>query len=84
MFPEFDIAAASLWRWGPPELSSDEGGPVQLAVESDPGRSFALEATSNLVQWTEIARGTNTSETFQFFDWSVTKHPLRFYRTVTP
>jgi hypothetical protein len=59
--------------------------PVEVTVANDPGRIFAVQASSNLFQWSELWRSTNTGAgSTQFVDWSVTNTAARFYRAVTP
>jgi hypothetical protein len=60
-------------------------GPFQITLALEPGQPFAVEASSNLVQWSELARGTNsTAASLLIPDWAATNNPRRFYRAVFP
>ena len=50
-----------------------------LADLGIPGYNYAIEASTNLMNWTAIQ--TN-SVPFQFIDVNALNYPMRFYRTV--
>jgi hypothetical protein len=45
-------------------------------------RSWIIEATTNLVDWTPVAAGLNTNGTLEFLDPTSASHPRRYYRAV--
>jgi hypothetical protein len=55
------------------------GDPFQLSITGVPGFNYAIEASTNLVDWMPVA--TNTSP-FTFVDGDATNFPVRYYRSV--
>jgi hypothetical protein len=51
-----------------------------LAVNGVVGQAYRLEASTNLMQWTNLVRFTNTAERMFFMDNAAAVHPRRFYR----
>ena len=59
------------------------GLPVwQLTGQS--GFDYGLQASTNLIDWTQIAVLENTNGVVNFSDQSSTNYPMRFYRAVAP
>jgi hypothetical protein len=59
-------------------IGSSPGGFV-LGASGVPGYNYAVEASTNLINWTAIQ--TNPVP-FQFIDVNASNYPMRFYRTV--
>jgi hypothetical protein len=59
-------------------ISLMPGGQVQLQASGLPGH-YAVEATTNLVDWAELTNVTTTSTSFQYLD-SATNRSQRSYR----
>jgi hypothetical protein len=55
-------------------------GQIKLQVSGTPGH-YAIEATTNLMDWSELTNFTTTSATFQYLD-AKTNLTQRFYRTL--
>jgi hypothetical protein len=53
---------------------------VQLSLTADIGRVYALQSSSNLVQWVTLTNFFNQQSTFQFVDMNPGAWPQRFYR----
>jgi len=49
-------------------------------LAGEPGRRYALEASSDLVQWTALATNTPGDGVFVVHDWEVAGWPQQFYR----
>lgn len=54
----------------------------QLAGEA--GFEYHVQASTNLVDWSDIAVLQNTNGTVRFYDPNSTSYPMRFYRGVAP
>ena len=59
-------------------------GKFQFALTDQIGRTYGVEASSDLVNWTRVTMYTNIGSVVQFIDNASTNLSLRFYRTVTP
>jgi hypothetical protein len=46
--------------------------------------SYIVQASTDLVNWTNIAILANTNGTVQFVDQNSTNYPRRFYQAVAP
>lgn len=55
-------------------------GTVQMVLNGQAGSSYAIDGSSNLVDWTLLTTFVNTNGTYQFTDTSSTNKPLGFYR----
>lgn len=55
-------------------------GTVQVQLQGAAGRSYAIEVSSNLVNWTFWTNEFNTNGTCTFFDDGASKNPQLFYR----
>jgi hypothetical protein len=74
-------------HYGPPILTGrpvPESGSFEVRVESDPGSSFVLQASTNGVDWAEACSFTNAATMTSFVDSTVVNTSRRFYRTVSP
>ena len=63
-------------------VTSAVGGAFQFQVSGQVGERFAIQASSDLVQWQEIDDVTLTDKTLQFTDPDAAKFPVRFYRAI--
>jgi len=62
-----------------------EAGNLRLRFTGEPGGVYAVEASTNLVDWEIVGEAAVQSDgTFQFEDQNATKHETRFYRVVAP
>ena len=62
-------------------LSATHSGPFQLRVSGGLNRTCAIEATTNLADWSSVfTNATSTNGTFDFADDQSTNLPQRFYR----
>ena len=59
-------------------------GAIQLNLTVLPGRTYVLQASSDLMHWVSLNTNSviTTSTNFQFTDAGTSNHPQRFYRTV--
>jgi hypothetical protein len=57
-------------------------GSAQLTFAGEAGRTYRIEATTDLVNWTSLGTVTGTGDTWQFTDTSAANLGLRFYRAV--
>ena len=62
--------------------NSSNGLVYQLTGEA--GFEYTVQASTNLVDWTEIATLANTNGIVRFFDQTATNAPMKFYRGVAP
>ena len=60
-------------------LPNDE---VQMTVDGEPGRTYTIEASSDLVTWKPIASLENNDGTLRFSDAELRNYSQRFYRVV--
>jgi hypothetical protein len=63
-------------------ISSLLDGSFQIQVQGTPERTYAIEASPNLRNWTEVYRDTPASGSFVWVDLPATNRPIRFYRAV--
>lgn len=67
----------------PPQFLSvtvSSNGLVQMVLHGQAGSSYAIDGSSNLVDWIQLTTFTNTNGTYQFTDPSSTNNSLGFYR----
>lgn len=57
-----------------------ENGSFQLRLSGAQGKNYAIEITTNLVNWIELTRFNNVSGTIEFTDPPAENRPQRFYR----
>ncbi|MBI4658933.1 MAG: IPT/TIG domain-containing protein [Verrucomicrobia bacterium] len=55
-------------------------GRLPLTLTSAPGTRFAIETSTDLVQWTDLVSGVNTNGTFNFFEAQTSSRSQRFFR----
>lgn len=60
-----------------------QGSGVQLALSCDAGNGCRLEASTDLVSWSDVF-GTNFYGSFTWLDMGVNDNSRRFYRIVSP
>jgi len=63
-------------------ISSLLDGSFQIQVQGAPQRTYAIEASPNLRDWTEVYRDTPDRGSFVWVDPPAPDRPLRFYRAV--
>ncbi|MGD0744878.1 MAG: hypothetical protein ABSA45_06955 [Verrucomicrobiota bacterium] len=84
-FNAFSAASASLPLNG--KLSASylkSSGQVQFTLSGAAGRTYVVQASTNLVDWAPICTNVAPiSGLLQFVDPKATNYPSRFYRTVT-
>jgi len=56
------------------------GGPMELSVSGFPGRTYVLQASSNLRDWISLATNAPATGVSQFVDSEAAVFPQRFYR----
>lgn len=62
--------------------SSPVCGVFQLHLTETAGRSFVLEASTNLMEWQPILTNSNPNETFDYTDTNANNYHCRFFRVV--
>jgi len=55
---------------------------MTLTVET--GRSYRVQASVDLLAWTDLSKFVSTNDITQFGDTAATNFPQRFYRVATP
>jgi uncharacterized repeat protein (TIGR03806 family) len=65
-------------RWSSVQFDGQSG--VHLRIDGEAGRSYVIEASQDLVQWTNIATVQNITGSVSFTDTSATNLPQRYYR----
>jgi len=59
------------------------GGPVQFTLTGAAGRTYVVQASTDMINWVPIlTNSTPASGLLQFIDSKATNYPARFYRTV--
>lgn len=77
-------------RWGGGGWSSvgplvgNVDGKFAFTLSDQLGRSYGIEASTDLTNWVRVASYTNSGGTFQFVDPSPTNQNHQFYRAVVP
>jgi hypothetical protein len=56
----------------------------EFELNAEPGRQHRLEASADLVDWSEIFSFSNTQPETTYVDQESAVFPQRFYRVVTP
>jgi hypothetical protein len=64
--------------------ANPSNGLPTFQLTGQPGYSYAVQASTNLVDWTNISLVVNTNGTVPFTDPASTNYNQRFYRAVTP
>jgi Immunoglobulin domain len=62
------------------QITTLPGSYVQMILSGEPGSNYAIEGSSNLLNWVQITNLIMGNSTMQFTDDSGTNNPLRFYR----
>lgn len=62
--------------------SSPACGIFKLHLDGINGRSFVLQASTNLVDWTSLFTNSSPKGSFDYTDSNVNKYPCRFFRVV--
>ncbi|MGV3753811.1 MAG: PQQ-binding-like beta-propeller repeat protein [Verrucomicrobiota bacterium] len=65
-------------------LSRDVDGKFSLNLNLEPGRAYKVEASVDLLTWTEIGSITSSGSAQTFLDETSAGKPQRFYRLVVP
>ena len=65
-------------RWTSVQFDSQTG--VHLQIDGEPGGNYIVEASQDLVHWTNIANLQNVSGSVPFADNDATNYPRRYYR----
>ncbi|MBI4325912.1 MAG: immunoglobulin domain-containing protein, partial [Chloroflexi bacterium] len=55
-------------------------GRLHLLAGGEPGSRYAIQISTNLVNWTELSTVESAGGTFEFFDPDLPDLPQRFYR----
>ena len=63
-------------------VTGNTNGLLLYEMNGQAGFEYTIQASTNLIGWTEIALLANTNGTVQFFDQDSTNYPHRFYRAV--
>jgi hypothetical protein len=61
-------------------IATSVSGQVQVTLEGNPGEHYEVEASTNLVHWSDLLSLTNASGTIQFNDPNAVGFRRRFYR----
>lgn len=80
--PDFEADLAGI-LYPPPRLTSpgyDSALGCSFALQSETGGRYAIEASTDLLQWHPLFRLTNTPGTGRWTDTSAVGVPCRFYR----
>ncbi len=67
---------------GPPEPLPDGNFSLTLSVET--GRTYQMLASTNLLDWSELASFSSSNVSAQFVDLTATNSAQRYYRLVAP
>ena len=67
---------------GPPAPLPDGNFTLTLSVETD--RTYQVQASTNLFDWTELASFSSSSVSTQFADLTATNSARRYYRLLAP
>src|SRR5206468_2649307 len=62
--------------------SSPACGVFKLHLVDIGGRSFVLQASTNLTDWTPLFTNSSPNESFDYTDTNADKYPCRFFRVV--
>lgn len=83
VFDNYLVTAESAGTSPPPEITSFQrlsDGQFMLRLSGESGRSYAIEATTNLTNWSSIRTNTASGGYFDFLDTAAPGFPRRFYR----
>lgn len=83
--PAMLTVVSSLFQAPKPHTTAairDSGFSLELMVEV--GRPFRVQASMNLLTWSDLTNFTSTGAAFQFLDAAATNQTRRFYRVILP
>jgi hypothetical protein len=60
-------------------LSPQPGG-MQVMLQGEPGHTYSIETSTDLVHWTPWTNQVNSTGTISITDTAATNYPMRFYR----
>ena len=82
------IALASMHRRGKPTntlaVIATGSGSWEFLFTGEPGRTYRLQGSTNLIDWLDLSTNTPANGLFRFVDPDAMKLNWRFYRTVSP
>lgn len=58
------------------------GGALSLQLSATPGKTYALEASTNLINWISVSTNMSPTTVLNFTDMPVSNYPAQFYRVV--
>jgi len=64
--------------------SSQPNGQFRFTLLGEPGRTYTIQASTNLVTWTTLTNFVSTTGTNQFADATASNLSQRFYRALSP
>ncbi len=73
-----DVAPSTPFRLE--SVGSLEGGGAALRLRGQPGRRYAIEASSDFIRWTSLKTNEATDGTFDYVDPGGAAQPARFFR----
>ena len=80
------IAVGALFTVQPAAYFTGSGfllnGQFQLGLAGVPGKTYVLQASTNLTDWTPLSTNLATTNTFNLSDPGAATFPKRFYRTI--
>jgi hypothetical protein len=65
-------------------VSTQSNGQFRFTLLGEAGRSYTIQASTNLVDWTALTNFVSATGTDQFTDPAAPSFNRRFYRAVTP
>jgi hypothetical protein len=57
-------------------------GQVRLVLNTQPGKTYAIQTSTNLINWVQIISRTADGNTISFVETNSPAVPHRFFRTV--
>ena len=77
--------ASSLFQPPPPQTAAAiQNSGFQLDLMLEVGRPFRVQATTNLLTWSDLTNFVSSGSALQFLDAAATNQIRRFYRVVSP
>ena len=61
--------------------ASQSGGTMQILFSGAEGYAYAVQTSSDLLEWTSVTTNHPTNGSFTFTDMPPTASPRRFYRS---
>ena len=85
-FDNVSVSSGNLATGAAPPFISDlrrhSGDVIELIIHGQPGHTYKVEASTNLLHWTPLATPLNTTGSFTLIDPDAPNHPVRFYRVI--